>query len=282
MSCIFCNNNVGYGIELSDGNIIHNSCYENSYKKMKSLEVQIEKLKIDLLNNKKISESKPSFFTDVIDILTGYRDRYKKIDEAKSKVINAENGIKRLKQELSIIKQKIEYVHDYMLQYPPDWKERCNSLKQEGYDYRGRLRYYGYCSKCGSSKFVQVHHIVPLSKGGSNKVSNLILLCRKCHLIEHKKYDFGSNEVKRLSLQKKIEIINYAISNNKKLIFRYKKKTDQVPIKRMITPYELVQIPHITHPGEFTLCIKGYCYLRNAERRFALKRMTNVEVEDIS
>lgn len=50
----------------------------------------------------------------------------------------------------------------------------------------------------------------------------------------------------------------------------------------MITPYELVQIPHITHPGEFTLCIKGYCYLRNAERRFALKRMTNVEVEDIS
>ena len=64
---------------------------------MKSLEVQIEKLKIDLLNNKKISESKPSFFTDVIDILTGYRDRYKKIDEAKSKVINAENGIKRLK-----------------------------------------------------------------------------------------------------------------------------------------------------------------------------------------
>lgn len=282
MPCIFCNKNVEYGIELSDGNIIHNSCYNREYNRFKELDEQIAKLNIDLCYNKRMAEAQVSFLTNVIDFFTGYGDRYKKIDDAKNKVIKIENEIKKIKYEIYIIKQKIDYVHDYMLQYPPDWEERCNLLKQQGYDRRGRLRYYGYCSRCGASKFVQVHHIVPLSKGGSNKVSNLILLCRKCHLLEHNKNDFGSNKIKRLSLQKKIEIINYAITNKRKLIFLYKKKTDQVPIKRIITPYELVQIPHISHPGEFTLCIRGYCYLRNAERKFALKRMTNLEVENIS
>lgn len=38
----------------------------------------------------------------------------------------------------------------------------------------------GYCN--GS---LQVHHIVPLSKGGTNKVTNLITLCKHHHSLKH-------------------------------------------------------------------------------------------------
>jgi hypothetical protein len=37
------------------------------------------------------------------------------------------------------------------------------------------------CGNCGSSDRLHVHHIVPLSKGGSNEIGNLRTLCEGCH-----------------------------------------------------------------------------------------------------
>ncbi|WP_204365619.1 HNH endonuclease [Natronococcus jeotgali] len=34
---------------------------------------------------------------------------------------------------------------------------------------------------CSSEQRLEVHHIVPLSAGGSNERSNLITLCKNCH-----------------------------------------------------------------------------------------------------
>lgn len=42
------------------------------------------------------------------------------------------------------------------------------------------------CKKCGSIKYIIVHHIIPLEKGGTHDEKNLITLCRKCHIKEHK------------------------------------------------------------------------------------------------
>lgn len=36
------------------------------------------------------------------------------------------------------------------------------------------------CQACGT-KGVEVHHIVPLSKGGSDEPENLALMCSQCH-----------------------------------------------------------------------------------------------------
>lgn len=49
------------------------------------------------------------------------------------------------------------------------------------------------CTRCGwtptnRNEFygrLDVHHIVPISRGGSNKLSNLTTLCRTCHRREH-------------------------------------------------------------------------------------------------
>ena len=41
------------------------------------------------------------------------------------------------------------------------------------------------CFNCGSSKGVEYHHIVPLKLGGTNKFSNIVPLCHKCHKAAH-------------------------------------------------------------------------------------------------
>ena len=49
----------------------------------------------------------------------------------------------------------------------------------------------GYtCRKCGVSlrntMYREIHHIIPVSRGGSNKMFNLLSLCTPCHEKEHR------------------------------------------------------------------------------------------------
>lgn len=60
------------------------------------------------------------------------------------------------------------------------WKIRDECFERDGH----------LCKHCGkdirsSSKPGEAHHIVPVSKGGTNELSNLITLCYDCHKIEH-------------------------------------------------------------------------------------------------
>ncbi len=41
------------------------------------------------------------------------------------------------------------------------------------------------CEICGYRGLVIVHHKIPISKGGTNDESNLIVLCEKCHADAH-------------------------------------------------------------------------------------------------
>jgi hypothetical protein len=41
------------------------------------------------------------------------------------------------------------------------------------------------CANCGSTEEIEMHHIVPLSKGGSNREGNLVYLCFECHCKVH-------------------------------------------------------------------------------------------------
>ncbi|MDJ0796020.1 MAG: HNH endonuclease [Calothrix sp. MO_167.B12] len=39
------------------------------------------------------------------------------------------------------------------------------------------------CQVCGKEHSAQVHHIIPRSQGGTNELSNLIVLCGRCHML---------------------------------------------------------------------------------------------------
>ena len=41
------------------------------------------------------------------------------------------------------------------------------------------------CFNCGSSECIELHHIVPLEFGGTNNISNIAVLCHKCHMAIH-------------------------------------------------------------------------------------------------
>jgi 5-methylcytosine-specific restriction endonuclease McrA len=40
---------------------------------------------------------------------------------------------------------------------------------------------------CHHTRFLEVHHIVPRSRGGTNEAANLITLCSACHRLWHER-----------------------------------------------------------------------------------------------
>lgn len=43
----------------------------------------------------------------------------------------------------------------------------------------------GGCRRCGATTRLEVHHVIPLSRGGTNDPDNLVTLCRTCHRASH-------------------------------------------------------------------------------------------------
>lgn len=67
------------------------------------------------------------------------------------------------------------------MEHPQDW----NAIKRAVH-----LRDRERCANCradGANVTLDVHHIVPRGNGGSNRMTNLILLCRRCHDAAHGK-----------------------------------------------------------------------------------------------
>lgn len=54
----------------------------------------------------------------------------------------------------------------------------------------------GACEKCGSEFGLEIDHVVPLAKGGSNDFSNLRLLCKSCNQAEAIKV-FGAEHMSK-------------------------------------------------------------------------------------
>ena len=41
------------------------------------------------------------------------------------------------------------------------------------------------CYNCGSDEGIELHHVVPLKLGGTNTLSNIVVLCHRCHCAAH-------------------------------------------------------------------------------------------------
>ena len=51
------------------------------------------------------------------------------------------------------------------------------------------IREHPLCEDCLKSGYyvpaAEVHHIVPVSRGGTNEITNLVALCKSCHMKRH-------------------------------------------------------------------------------------------------
>ena len=73
-------------------------------------------------------------------------------------------------------------VLEYKRYNSPQWKEIARQV---------RIRDNMTCQMCGRKVWgsdSHVHHIVPLSQGGTTTLDNLILLCSDCHSKVHNRY----------------------------------------------------------------------------------------------
>jgi len=63
------------------------------------------------------------------------------------------------------------------------------SARRERYatDYEFADDHAGHCANCGSSERIEADHRIPLYRGGSNEISNILPACRPCNRRKHRK-----------------------------------------------------------------------------------------------
>lgn len=80
-------------------------------------------------------------------------------------------------------------VRDSYTSFKATWYEvRKRVLQRDGYRCRGTRLLNGFpvrCSHTHETHTLEVHHILPLSRGGKTIDANLITLCTHCHDARH-------------------------------------------------------------------------------------------------
>lgn len=105
-----------------------------------------------------------------------------KLNQAEKRAITAEHEIKELREKLEQSQAELRDITEKVL-------DRSSSEKMQTYRQRipedVRIKVWrrdgGQCARCGSRENLEYDHIVPISRGGSNTVRNIELLCEKCN-----------------------------------------------------------------------------------------------------
>lgn len=129
------------------------------------------------------------------------------------------------------------------------------------------------CNKCNSPVNLQIHHKVPKYQGGSDDVSNLIVLCESCHEKTHgREFDYDNDrdyeEDSPRIKSSKLAIIDVAMKSNKPITITYK-KIDNTVTTRTIQPFEV-------HQWDGRIYVRAFCFLRNAKRTFRVSRIIKI------
>ena len=177
MACPVCFSFAYDSVSLSNGEIVHSKCLQEISDAVVSAErtvlterAQVAPLRAELARQE-------SYLGKVIRFFGRGADP----EDLRSRVAVAEANLRQTEYTWQSARARATPVFDVMLDYPPDW-----SLRSAAVAARDKV-----CTNCGSTKTLQVHHVVPLSKGGTNQLSNLKLLCERCHQRVHGGKEFS-------------------------------------------------------------------------------------------
>lgn len=258
-NCIICNSRCHENNLLTNGNVYHSKCYEDLLEKEKNCNEKIRDFQNRIFL---IEQNEKKLFTKIKAYFFGISDL------SKTK-LNEKNELQQLvgnfHKELSSITVHLKSLYDYWFERPPDWEERRQQF----------LEHKPFCEKCFSDYYdniiLQIHHKLPISKGGSHKVDNLIVLCKNCHQSKHP-YNINSISKNNVNYFKQnLKILNDAVENGRIVSFHYRKREGEKS-SRDIKPQGFTLV------GK-TLCVCGYCYLRHDKRTFAVKRISQLKIE---
>lgn len=270
-------------VEVLDDEYKKISFYKSKINKEKShLEYQIEQLQQELIKATSVIHKIISFFTGsenreanaIEEELLRCKTTYNNIiNTIKISSEQEEETLKKLGDAIlkrEPIYKTLELLFDYWPTYPPDWDERCAEILQKK----------SHCEAGGEHHGVlHVHHIKPLSLGGSNKTSNLKVFCERHHLKEHKVSKFEDegeeNETgiditpnKRV-FNRKILMLNKAIKHKEKIFMHYQNKYGE-RTKRTIEPFNVYKLYN-------RIYVEAYCHLRCENRTFRVSRILSLE-----
>ena len=236
-----------YDIALSNGEYLHYSCI---------LMLQMRKYEIETALQKQQPQLILSLFVPT---------------EGAQQDIASEAKIEDLRAKLAKLESVLTGIYDHLPTWPPDWEERKRSLIREN----GSI-----CSHCEKEQDVYLLHDIPVFEGGTNELDNLTLICAECYRGMYRDVDiFGTSTLKpsQSEFSEQFSEIQSAIENDQKIQFDYKKPRNKRWTTRVVVPERLFNIPNSRESGE-TLCVEGFCELRQDTRVFALERMKDLEV----
>jgi 5-methylcytosine-specific restriction endonuclease McrA len=261
--CQFCLQACADGQFLSNGSRYHQRCYDYVVRRRDDYAKHVAGLSDSL---REIEHSISGFST-----LFGLMRRlanaseYAELLERRSEL----HSLRRAPQaELSRMQAALRAAWDFWPDYPPDWEDRRRSA----------IGGANGCPHCYQrTRFLHVHHRIPLSRGGSNSADNLDVLCERCHSDEHGGKAFRYEFDRRQSpLSRTLDLLQQAIAQGKDVRFSYEKHSGEKTVRSM-TPKRVAPYEHKRKEGS-TLCVEGYCHLRRADRVFALRRMSRMRI----
>lgn len=238
-----------YDIALSNGEYLHYSCILRLQMRQHEIETALQRLKPQLL----LSIFVPTAVEQQDTMPT--------------------SEIEKLSAQLARLKSVLTALYDHLPSWPPDWEERKQRLlRQNG----------SVCSYCKEEQDVHLLHDIPIFEGGTNELDNLTLACAACYASMYKDGAlFGDFTLKESQSEFSEEVaeIQSAIDQSQKIQFDYKKPNAKKWMTRVVIPERLLNIPNSRESGE-TLCVEGFCELRQDTRVFALERMQGLAVID--
>jgi hypothetical protein len=194
--CPVCKHDISGPVILLDNREVCRDCFWSINRRWGRF--QIPRFIVGTKYPEPLPPRKPGFFgwTFNEDAKQDYHNKMREYERLKEIFEQECNRIRELNREFD------EIAHDICSFWPggfvpPDWEWRRERVVD---------RDAGKCQKCGRpSRYLKyrdqmpkkpstktrkliyslgdldVHHVIPKSKGGTHEFSNLILLCRKCH-----------------------------------------------------------------------------------------------------
>lgn len=109
-----------------------------------------------------------------------------KFGTKKSKIMELKRSFPYLRENQNLLASTIDSSFHYVSQFKLNGEDIINEKIPKRLKRQTRERDDHQCVRCGNENDLQIHHVIPLARGGDHELENLATLCEDCHRMAHK------------------------------------------------------------------------------------------------